>query len=444
MRNRFAAALAGCALALSAGVALAADGFNELYRLAADSDPAIKRAEARLGSVRADVGIVDTRYYPKLSGSAAVTQVSQTLDDAGNSARSSSVAGYNFGLTGVYSLYDPKTANALGSLDYDAKGAEFDIRTARNELASRFTDAYFNVLRAREDLRIANEEAARIKAILEQANAFLKAGTGDIIAVHEARARYDGVAADLTRFENQLTLAQKRLSLLVGREVSDVVDYRPEKVSGPEPDDLDWWISALEKNDPALKAVNARLEKAAYDTEKIADDYSPVYQAFAGYNVSYGTPFDQTLLACTWNMGLGVTVPIYTGGEVDARVARGVSAQAEQRHFLSELRRQRLDYLKLLFYDLKYGVSLVNSLKLRRESVEAQLTAVRKGREIGTRTAIDLLNAEEAYSLAERDLRKALYDNAVRSVQLKCLVGIVDEAELLPGLRAVFAEPSGK
>ena len=73
---------------------------------------------------------------------------------------------------------------------------------------------------------------------------------------------------------------------------------------------------------------------------------------------------------------------------------------------------------------------MIKALKQKEISTEIQLNGVSKGRGLGTRTAIDLLNAEQSYSIAKRDLRNALYDNVVRIIQLKAAAGILDEADL--------------
>lgn len=419
----------------ASGVAHCADGYHELLKLALDGDPSIKRAEVQLSLVRADADILGSRNYPRVNASFGVNQVSQTLDDKGVSATTDTVWNYTYGLNGSLSVFDVRNKSAIDSIAYDAKSAEEQVVATRYELISRFTNAYFSLLNALQDLQIAKEEAARIKAIFDQANAFLKAGTGDIISVHEAKARIDAVNADLFRYENNLTLARQRLGLLVGREVESVEDFGLASVTGPNPDDLSWWLSTMEKNDPALKAAKERVEKAAFDTEAAYDDYYPYVQVFGGYSVSNGSPFAPDLETRQWNVGAGITVPIYNGGEVASRISKNVTAQSERKYYVQELRRQRTEYLKQLFYDLKYGVAQIESLKQKSHSVELQLTAIKKGREIGTRTAIDLLNAEESFSISERDLKKAVYDNIVRMVQLKCLVGLVDEKELIPGLQ---------
>jgi outer membrane protein len=63
-------------------------------------------------------------------------------------------------------------------------------------------------------------------------------------------------------------------------------------------------------------------------------------------------------------------------------------------------------------------------------SAEIQLDAVKNGRNIGTRNAIDLLNAEQSYSIALRDIKYALYDNFIKVLRLKSAAGILTEEDV--------------
>lgn len=418
----------------SVGAPRADNGYRELLGQALEADPSIKRSQVQLELVRADISILDSRSYPRINGNLTTTQMWQRQDDKGVSPVSDTVRNYSYGVSGSVSVWDVRNTSSIESIAFDVRSAEAQITSTRYELISRFTLAYFQLLNAAQDFQIAKEEAQRVKAIVDQANAFLRAGTGDIISVHEAKARLDAVNADLYRYENNLMLARQRMGLLVGRDVESVEDFGIKSVSGPSPDDLSWWLEALEKNDPAMKAAKERLDKAVFDTEAAYTDYYPYFQVFGGASVSHGSPFYPDVETRQWNLGVGITVPIYSGGEVASRISKNVTTQSERKYYVQELRRQRVEYLKQLFYDLRYGVALIESLKQKKESVDLQLTGVRKGREIGTRTAIDLLNAEEAFSLAERDLKKAIYDNIIRMVQLKCLVGVVDENAIIPGV----------
>lgn len=129
-------------------------------------------------------------------------------------------------------------------------------------------------------------------------------------------------------------------------------------------------------------------------------------------------------------MGAVVTIPLYSGGETSARIRRAKAKETERSYALDQVRQQRRESVKQSFFNLRYNVSLIRALEQREASALVQLNAVRKGRSIGARTAIDLLNAEQSYSVAQRDLKNALYDNVLRVIELKSAAGILSEEDI--------------
>ena len=406
-----------------------ADGIRDLYLLAKAHDPDMGRSQARIVASTADADVVRAGYHPRVDASLGMSQIDQTVLNYGPTSHSS-VFGYNYDLSAHMPLLHLSTAHYVASADASTRGEEAGASVARQNLIVRLTDAYFGILRAKTDQQIALDELSRVKQILDQAQAFLKAGTGDIIAVYEARARQDGVVADLDRAESALKLAGQKLSSIVGKPVGEVAEYLHLRSTEPEPDDLDWWLATMEKQDPQLRQAREGLTQTLEQTRAARAERYPVLDAAAGYDVSKGSAFLPNVETHQWHVGATVSVSLYAGGETQARIRRAVANEDERRYLLEGILEQRRENLKQSFFNLRYNVSLIKALKQREVSSEIQLNGVRKGRSLGTRTAIDLLNAEQAYSMAKRDLRNALYDNVVRIIQLKAAAGIVDEADL--------------
>lgn len=97
---------------------------------------------------------------------------------------------------------------------------------------------------------------------------------------------------------------------------------------------------------------------------------------------------------------------------------------------LEDTQDQNTKRLKDAFLNLQYNVSLAEAYRRKHESAELQLKATQKGRSIGTRTAIDLLNAEQTYAVSRRDLTHSLYDNLLRHLELKATAGILAEDDV--------------
>jgi outer membrane protein len=402
----------------------------DLYLSAKAKDPTIGRAEARVASSKAESDVLLSGLMPHLDAGAGVRQIFQSLSNYPTADANESYTAINYNITARLTLLHMPTIYSLSAAAANTKAEEAGISAARQNLIVKLTDAYFSLLKAQTDKQIALGEISRFKQVLEQSQAFLKEGTGDIIAVYEAQSRLDGAAADLTKSECNLRLAEQRLSNVVGQTVTWIENYLPPQPRGPEPDDLDWWVATMEKEQPVIRQAREGVAQASEQLKAVKSEYLPVLQASGGYDVSRGTADYPSAEVRQWSVGASLTMPLYSGGETSAKVRRAIASEEERRRILDETRDLHLDTIKQAFFNLRYNISLIKALEQKKVSAEIQLAAVKKGRSIGTRNAIDLLNAAQAYSIALRDYKNALYDNFISMIKLKSAAGILTDSDL--------------
>lgn len=421
-----------CFLAQAApGTAQAEDrDLLELYRLAKAKDPALVRADARLESGRADKEIAFAALLPRVSANASVRHLWHRVIDYTPTPMDGEYTGYSYGLGGAVSLFNMPNYYQMSVADAGISSAEAGTQVVRQELMIRLLDTYLRYLKAKADEKLYRDEMNRVGRILEQAQAFLKSGTGDVIAVYEAKARLDSAAADLVKNEGQLRLAQQILSSLTGVTVDSVRDLAVSKSEGPQPAELEWWIETMRKKSPSLLQARNDLLQAEESARAARAGHYPTLQGNGGYTVDKGSTFLPKVETQQWYAGISLNVPLYSGGETSARTRRAMAGESERRAMLEDTQDQGIKRLKEAYLTLQYNVSIVGALQRKQESAELQLKAVQKGRSIGTRTAIDLLNAEQSYATSRRDLSSALYDNLQRRLELKAAAGILNEDDL--------------
>lgn len=411
---------------------------RELYTLAKGKDPGINRAEAALDSGRADKEIARAALLPKISANGSVREFWHKVLYY-SSPMEGQYTGFSYGAGGTLPILNVPAYRQLSVADAGIDSAEAGIIQARQDLIKRLAQAYIALLKAKADEKLYQDEVCRVRKILEQAEAFLKEGTGDIIAVYEAKARVDNAAAELIKTEGQLRLAQQNLSILSGVDVASVRDVPIENSHGPQPADIQWWIDTMLQRHPALVKSRLDLLQAEESVRAVSANHYPTIDGNGGYTVDKGSTFLPKVETRQWYAGLRLNFPIYSGGDTVARTRRAVAAESETRAQRDEAQENAIRKLKEAYVTLEYSDSLVAAYRQKHESALVQLKATRKGREIGTRTAIDLLNAEQSYAVSRRDLCASLYDNLLRQIELKAAAGIVSESDL-----AAFGAPEEK
>ena len=415
----------------------------EMYRLALAKDPAVSRAEARLDSANADKEIARAALRPRISANASERHFWPEVIGYSQVNITGDYEGYSYGLGGALSVFNLSNYYQISSAAASISSAEFSIQAVRQDLIVRLLDAYIKYLKAKADEKLYRDELTRVGRVLEQIQAFLDAGTGDIIAVYEGKARMDSAAADLVKTEGQVRLAQQNLASLTGVVVDEVRDIPVVKAVGPQPAELEWWIEIMQQRNPALLQARQDLLQAEKSRKAANAGHLPTIQGNGGYTVDKGSTFLPGVETKQWYVGISISIPIYSGGETTARTRRGLAGESERRAMLDDAQIQAIRRLKEAYLNLTYNQSLVEAYQRKHESSELQLKAVQKGRDIGTRTAIDLLNSEQNYAVSRRDLTAALYDNVQRQLELKSAAGILAEEDLaeLNGVLAAMRKP---
>ncbi len=418
---------------LSPCVASAEDekGFHEVYALAKARDPLVGKAGAKVDAGSADQDIAWSAILPRINANAGMRRMWHTVLNS-NDDQEGSYEGYNYSIGGQLPIFTAPSYFQISAANSGFRSAEAGLTAAQQDLIVRVVQSYVALLKAQTDEKLYRDELARVSKILSQAEAFLKAGTGDVIAVYEAKARMDSAAADLVKAQAQRSIAEQNLASLAGVNIKTVKDIPVTTPLGPDPNDMVWWMNAMEKENPGLRKVREDLKQAESISTANRAGHLPTFQLQGGYTVDKGSTYLPKVETKQWYVGVNVSLPIYSGGETWARTKRAVAAESEQRYILADAQDQSTKRLKEAFLNLQYNVSIAEAYKRKYESAGLQLKATAKGREIGTRTAIDLLNAEQTFATSNRDFSHAMYDNLLRRLELKAAAGLLAESDLHP------------
>ena len=316
--------------------------------------------------------------------------------------------------------------------------AQATYRSAEQNLLLRSARAYFDYLAANDDLRYTRAQKASLDRQLEQAKKRFEVGLSAITDVQEAQASYDVVLADVIAGEQKLASAREALLEITGQRDAVLVPLREEiPLPGPQPENVDDWLGVARDNnyDLAVARVNAKLagfdvdiaRAAHYPTLSLVGQYSDVEQIRDQRGSSIG---DQTQELHGPSVGLQVNVPIFSGFAVRSQVRQAQSVEEQRKAELlgaerSVSRQTRDAYLAVLT-----GSARVRALKQAVVSNQTALQASETGLEVGTRTTVDVLNAQSLLFSAQRDYARARYDYLVSILTLKSAAGRLTEADL--------------
>jgi outer membrane protein len=129
-------------------------------------------------------------------------------------------------------------------------------------------------------------------------------------------------------------------------------------------------------------------------------------------------------------IGLSLNVPLYTGGWRNAKEQEALRLEDKARAEVERTRQQVGQLTRAAWLGLQSGQARLLALEEALTAQQARLDATRLGRQLGDRTTLDLLNAENDASAAELALLQARIDTLQNRLRLDALVGQLDAQRL--------------
>ena len=129
-------------------------------------------------------------------------------------------------------------------------------------------------------------------------------------------------------------------------------------------------------------------------------------------------------------IGVQITVPLYTGGYRSARQEEALHLADKARTDADRTRQQIALQTRAAWLSLTVGAGRIAALAEALKANQARLDATRLGVQVGDRTTLDLLNAENDTANAELVLLQARIGSLMDRLRLAALSGQLDEAQL--------------
>jgi len=316
--------------------------------------------------------------------------------------------------------------------------AQATYRSAEQDLMLRASRAYFDYLAANDDLRYTGAQKASLERQLEQAKKRFEVGLSAVTDVQEAQASYDIVLADVIAADQRLAASREALLEVTGQQDARLVPLQEEiPLPGPQPENVDAWLASARENnfDLAIARINATL--AGRDVSIARAGHYPTLGLVGQYTDSdadskerSSDTGDVSQQSKGPSIGLQLNVPIFSGFLVQSQTRQALSVeqqrQAEAAGRLRSVSRQTRDaYLAVLS-----GSARVRALKQAVISNQTALQASETGLEVGTRTTVDVLNAQSLLYSAQRDYSRARYDYLIAILTLKSASGRLAQNDL--------------
>jgi len=433
-----------------------AEDLKSVYERALANDPQIREADALRRAAREARPQAWAAILPQISGSA-----SKTRADTTSSGQFPQEQRLPTGQTVVLNFLSSSTSEpetdrwsldlrqsliswdnwvAIKRASRQVAQAEADFQAAEQQLIVRVAEAYFNVLAAQDTVDAQSSALEAISRQLEQAEKRFEVGLIAVTDVQEAKAARDSAAAAVIAAKRQLASTEELLREITAEKYAELAkpgESMPLK--SPEPADEAQWVERSMEQNLALVSSRLAAEIARDNVRAAFGGHLPELDLVASksnteqsspINFSSGNVGLRTSDSDDESYSLQVTLPIFSGGATQSRVRQSEFQWRAARERLTRVSRQTERQARDAYLGVISEISRVNALRQALESNQTALKATEAGYEVGTRTAVDVLEARRSLTQAQTNYSRSRYDYILNVLRLRFASGTLDRATL--------------
>lgn len=424
-------ALAGFVLGLASGCA-AAEDLLTVYREGLHSDPVFAAARSSYEASKEKLPQGRALFLPNVNvtGNASYNSADYTYFNGTSSLPpgSQSWPAWGAGINITQPLLHLQNNAVYDQAQVLVAQAESQLAFAGQDLMIRVAQTYFDVLLAEYELETVKAQKVATAEQLAQAKRNFQVGTATITDTYDAQARYDLVVAQEITATNDIEVRRAALQQIIGRAPGPLA--KPEgkgqiTLSAPEPNNMEAWVQAAYANSLQVVIAKANLDIAIKEVDRNRAANYPTIDAVGSVNYnsqnSSQLAVGQNITQAT--IGLQLNYPLYQGGAISSRVREAIANKSKSEQDYENARRTVAQTVRQSFLAVNTGLAEIVALRQAVASNQLSVDATKLGQEVGVRTQVDVLNAQQLLYSAQRDMYRAYYVTIVGQLKLKQAVG---------------------
>lgn len=393
---------------------------DKCIELALGNNPQINSAFHDILASDARIKQVWSNYFPQLSWQTGYTRIRQLqLSDA--LGRNLTFNYYTLGqVTLQQMLYDfgvTQNQATIKRLDYEAY--KTTLAGTINEVIYQTKDAYFNLLYAFENKKVAQDTVDKFEMFYNQAKAFYEIGMNPKVDVTIAEVNLSNAKLQLIQADNAVNLAVARLNNIMGVPFIDQYNVQERLKYQPVDITFNQSVEIAREARPELKLAELKVESAKQTMKLVKKSYFPTLSVEGQYqrggrswNNNYGYNFGGYLNFPTIN-GMLIKNEIKEARYLyDKEIA---NAKNTQNQIYLEIQNA---FLKLQEKKNQMPVAMLN-VKKSKENYELSYGRYR----VGEASPTELKDAQINYQQAQLSYYNALYQYNSAKAELEKSIG---------------------
>jgi outer membrane protein len=434
--GRLASAVVAGALLFAVPSIAQGETLNEALASAYQYNPQLDAERARLRATDEEVTRARSGFRPVIQGNADLTyQYNRTERPFGTTENELKPKGYS--IDAVQPLFSGfRVINAVNEAEASVRAARETLRAVEQSVLLQAVTAFMDVVRDQAIVRLRENNVNVLSRELKATEDRFAVGEVTRTDVAQAQARRAGSVSALDLARANLKTSRAAYERVVGHAPGGLIE--PSGYERGIPDSLPEAINIGTAENPAV--VNSLyLEQAArFGVDRIRGELLPSVQLEAGYSERFESQVgvDNTESAVVSGR---LTVPIYEGGEVYARVRQQKHIHISRLQEIEQARSESEEQVVAAWSQLLAARAQVQSDNSQVQANTTALTGVREEERVGQRTLLDVLNAEVELLNSQVQLVSTRRNVVVSNYAVLAAIGRLDAVNL--GFTGVAYDP---
>lgn len=427
-----------CMLVTAAGwsSAVSAADLMDIYRQALENDTVFKEAYNNYMANREAIPQARSALYPQLLLSGQLAR--NVLDvKAGSAHIAQSYNNSQWTVAASQAIFNYKSWAKVQQAKAAVKAAQATFNDAAQNLILRTSKAYFDVLFARDTLSFAEAKKRANKRQLDQGEERFKVGLDAITSVYEAKAAYDTSIAEVISAKNNQINQNENLRKITNHVYDFLAPLRDSRIPliKPEPNNVDEWVDTGLRQNYNLFAAKYNLEASrdnlkslsagGWPTLAIQGNSNQIHNDIPSQNLGTGAIFAPNKQTQS-NIALALNLPLMQGGLVQSQTRQAQYNFQSSSEVLERTYRDVVVNSRIAFNNIVDGISKV---KADRQTVVSRINSLESTEaqyQVGTRTMVDVVTAQQRLFEAQTQLAQDQYNLIYSFLTLKYLAGTLN------------------
>ena len=367
-------------------------------------------ADARLAAARANL-------YPSIDLSSSTTR---TRIEGGGAIADTTQRQNGFGLEWLL-LDNGQRELRIRQSSRTAEATRQSTRDTLRRVLFQTARAYYEALRRKELLQVADTAVRRAETLLEVAKAQAEVGAAPQKDVLQAEADLANARVQQIQARNALRLAETDLKRLIGWETQKPLPELTAPDAPPSPDpalsvEQLWQRARLQRPDLRDAELRLQISRLGLDAARLNSLLRLQISArgFREYEPNSRTQGSLSIVA---------SYPLFDGGLTRASLREAEASLQSAQFRLQQAERDAYAEVESALLSIREASERLEASKIAVAAAQRNFDAAQESLREGVGTIVEVLTAQLALITAETNLVQATYDAAVAELQLRLATG---------------------